>query len=45
MHVAETYTGNTIVIAFIICIMLYFDDFITLICKLKFFHVWDKHDI
>ena len=22
--------------------MLYFDDFITLIHKLKFFHIWDK---
>jgi len=24
--------------------MPYFDDFITLICKLKFFHIWDKHN-
>jgi len=24
--------------------MLYFDDFITLIYKLKFFHIWDKRN-
>jgi len=44
MHVAETYRGNTILMVFIICIMLYFDYFITIICKIKFFHIWDKHN-